>query len=83
MDALAFLEKHGKEVATEVAEAAGTNWQYFSQIAYGHRRPSVDLAHKLVNASAEIVRRKDERLDLVSLLPSRVPAALQPKASAA
>lgn len=51
MDAKAFLEKFGTEEATRVAVAAGTNYQYFSQIAYGHRRPSVPLADRLVAAS--------------------------------
>lgn len=68
MDALSFLEKHGKEKATKVAEAAGTNYPYFNQIAYGHRRPSVDLAVELVAQSAEFIANAEERLDLLSLL---------------
>lgn len=75
MDASAFLEKHGKEVAERVAKRAGTNWAYFSQIAHGHRRPSADLAQLLVLASEEEVSKPRERLDFVSLL--------QPKAKAA
>ena len=51
MDAKTFLAKFGTEEATRVALAAGTNYQYFSQIAYGHRRPSVGLADRLVTAS--------------------------------
>lgn len=74
MDALAFIEKHGKEVAAAVAEAAGTNWAYFSQIAHGHRRPSVDLAEKLVTASAARFPRKDDQLDFMLLLKSRAAA---------
>lgn len=68
MDALAFVEKHGKEAATAIAEAAGTNWAYFSQIAHGHRRPSVTLAEKLVSASAERFPRLEDQLDFVQLL---------------
>lgn len=71
MNALDFLEKHGKDVATKVAERAGTNWAYFSQIAHGHRRPSVDLARELVSASEREIKSPDERLDLASLLPSK------------
>lgn len=71
MDALAFLEKHGKDVAEQVAEAAGTKYVYFSQIAYGHRRPSVDLAHQLVSASARLIPSPEERLDFESLLAPR------------
>jgi hypothetical protein len=51
MDAKAFLDTHGREEATRIARDAGTNYAYFSQIAYGHRRPSVDLAERLVKAS--------------------------------
>jgi hypothetical protein len=68
MDALSFLEKHGKQVATQVAERAATNYPYFSQIAYGHRRPSVDMAERLVAASAEVVDDPLAQLDLVSLV---------------
>lgn len=68
MDALTFLEKHGKDVATRVAERAGSKYAYFSQIAYGHRRPSVTMAEKLVSASAEEIADPLEQLDLVSLI---------------
>ena len=61
MNAKQFIEHFGIEEAKKVAEKAGTNYPYFSQIAYGHRRPSVDLAKRLVVAS-------DERLDLLALL---------------
>lgn len=50
---------------------AGTNWPYFSQIAYGHRRPSVDLAGELVVASEKLIANPDDRLDLVSLLSAK------------
>jgi hypothetical protein len=71
MDAYSFYQKHGREVAIEVADLAGTNIEYFSQIIHGHRRASVDLAHKLVEASAEVIRKPSERLDLLSLLQPR------------
>ena len=51
MDALTFLKTAGKAEAERVARAAGSNYVYFSQIAYGHRRPSPDLARKLSEAS--------------------------------
>ncbi|WP_011298532.1 transcriptional regulator [Cupriavidus necator] len=51
MDAKTFIEKFGTDEATRVAVAAGTNYSYFSQIAHGHRRPSVQLADRLVEAS--------------------------------
>lgn len=78
MDALSFLEKHGKEVAERVAKAAGTNYAYFSQIAYGHRRPSPDLARELVDASAEAAPNTEDQLDFDSLLPRKQ----QPQAAA-
>lgn len=61
MDAKSFIDKHGTARAKKVAEAAGTNYAYFSQIAYGHRRPSVDLAEALVSESGG-------ELDLIALL---------------
>lgn len=74
MDAKSFLDKHGKDAAERVAIRAGTNYAYFSQIAHGHRRPSVGLAQKLVEASAHEVRKEHDRLDFVSLLAPRVAA---------
>jgi hypothetical protein len=71
MDAKAFLDKHGKEVAERVAIRARTNWAYFSQIAYGHRRPSPDLAHDLVAASADEFPDAEDQLDFEALLPPK------------
>lgn len=68
MDAHAFLEKHGRRTAEKVAKAAGTNYAYFNQIAYGHRRPSPELARKLVKASERVVPEEAARLDLEGLL---------------
>ncbi|MCG8476130.1 MAG: hypothetical protein MI784_11735 [Cytophagales bacterium] len=65
MDAKSFLDTYGKEEAARVAEAAGTNYAYFNQIIYGHRRPSVELAEKLVDAS-------EGRLDFVLLIKSKL-----------
>ena len=75
MDALSFLEKHGKTVVERVAIAAGTNYAYYSQLAYGHRRPSVDLAEKLVEASTAEIPDPPDRLDLLGLLQRRERAA--------
>ena len=65
MDAKSFIDTFGREEAKRVAEDAGTSYPYFSQIAYGHRRPSVDLANRLVDSSGG-------RLDFVSLLQKPV-----------
>lgn len=64
MDAKTFLDTHGEDRSRQVAEGAGTKLGYFKQIAYGHRRPSPDLAERLVTSS-------EGELDFVSLLKSR------------
>lgn len=64
MDAKTFLDEFGVDEARVICDKAGTNYAYFSQIAHGHRRPSVELAEKLVEASKE-------RLDFVSLMQSK------------
>lgn len=74
MDALQFLRHEGSAEATRVAERAGTNFAYFRQIAHGHRRPSVDLAQRLVEAS-------DHRLEFTALLLAKRPGHSQPRAS--
>ena len=63
MDAKTFIKVHGRERAKQVAEAAGTSFEYFGQMASGRRRPSVKLAQKLVDAS-------NGELDFVALLTS-------------
>jgi hypothetical protein len=68
MNAKQFLDLYGKGRTREVAEKAGTIYPYFLQIATGKRRPSVELAKKLVEAS-------DHKLDFVSLLSSKTEAA--------
>ena len=67
MNAKQFLELRGKDRAREVAEKAGTIYPYFLQMASGKRRPSVELAKKLVAAS-------NHEIDFVSLLESKTPA---------
>lgn len=46
-----FLDQYGKPEAERVAKAARTNYAYFSQIAYGHRRASSALARRLAQES--------------------------------
>lgn len=38
-----------------VCSRAGTKISYFEQIAYGHRRPSYELAKKLSEASGDVM----------------------------
>ena len=68
MNAHDFLDKHGKETAERVAKEAGSNYAYFSQIAHGHRRPSPELAQRLVAASEKLIAAPAERLDFAALL---------------
>jgi hypothetical protein len=68
MDAQTFKDKFGIAECEAVAAAAKTNYAYFHQIATGHRRPSVELAQALVEASGG-------RLDLVALLTAKTAVA--------
>lgn len=63
MDAKTFIDEFGRDEAKRIAECAGTTIEYFSQIAHGHRRPSVKLAKRLVISSAN-------RLSFLALLDS-------------
>lgn len=47
MDALEYLKTHGEPHCEAMALRAKTSLGYFKQIAYRHRRPSVDLARAL------------------------------------
>lgn len=64
MNAKTYLETHGRDAAEKLAIAAGTKLSYFVQFASGHRRPSADLAHRLVEKS-------HGALDFQSLLPAK------------
>jgi hypothetical protein len=69
MNAREFLQEFGSTEAEKVAIAAGSNLAYFSQLACGARRPSFELAEKLVTASdgrldvLALMREKDKRLE--------------------
>ena len=64
MNAREYLEIYGKAGAEKVAKKAGSNLAYFMQIARGIRRPSVNLAERLVKASGG-------KLDFVELLKNK------------
>ena len=64
MDAKTFHDTYGRERCEQVAKAAKSKLGYFLQIAYGHRRPSPDLAQRLVKASGN-------KLDFVALLTQK------------
>lgn len=64
MNAREFLDRFGRDEAERIARAAGTNLPYFEQLACCARRPSIDLADRLVEAS-------DGRLDTLALLRAK------------
>ncbi len=63
MNAMDFISEVGIPEAGAVAERAGTTYNYFYQIACGHRNASVMLAQRLVRASGF-------KLDLLPLMQS-------------
>lgn len=64
MNTREFIDLYGAAEAERVAQKAGSNLSYFKQLASRHRRPSVKLAQRLVEAS-------DGKLDFVSLLTAK------------
>lgn len=68
MNAREFLDEFGSSAAERVAVAAGTNLPYFEQLACGARRPSFELAERLVAAS-------DGKLDVLALLRAKAERA--------
>jgi hypothetical protein len=66
MDARSFRDSVPLAVLRRVVERAGTTVNYFDQLACGSRRPSPDLAMRLVEASRAYSKRA--RLDLQALL---------------
>jgi hypothetical protein len=51
MDAMSFWKKSGIEKTRDVCFLAGTTYEHFKHIAHKRRRPSVELAHRLIKAS--------------------------------
>lgn len=74
LSAREFLDKYGADEADRVCRAAGTNLPYFRQVAGGFRRPSVDLAEKLVAESGG-------RMGLLRLLQYKRPVAPEARAA--
>lgn len=64
MNPYKFFKTKEKEEVARVAKGAGTTFEYFQQIAHGHRRPSYGLAKRLVGAS-------NGELDLTGLLEAK------------
>ena len=64
MDAGTYIKNVGEIAAETACKQAGTKLVYLKQIASGHRRPSPELAKKLVKASGN-------QLDFEALLFAR------------
>lgn len=64
MNAREFLECHSRQQLEAFCAKAGTNRAYFSQIAYGHRRPSPEMCRRLEAASGYALSRAELRPDI-------------------
>lgn len=78
MDARTYLDTHkdagAQALIARVRELGGEcSLGYFRQIAYGYRRPKVELAELLVAASKDvaIAQGHQDELDVMSLLKAR------------
>lgn len=63
MKAREFWDAVGTEKAKLVIEKAGTEWSYWKHIAANRKRPGVDLARRLVQASRELTPGHELTLD--------------------
>jgi len=50
-----YFKKHERSHVSKVAEAAGTNFAYFEQLARGYRSPSLKLAKRLARETGGVV----------------------------
>lgn len=59
-----LLKIEGREKIKELCAVCGTNYAYYKHMAAGRRRPSIDLARRMIEAS-------NERLTLKDLIPNQ------------
>lgn len=64
MNAREYHDTHDKADLAELCAAAGTNYAYWRQIAYGHRKPSWALARRLEDASGGLITARELRPDI-------------------
>lgn len=69
MDAKTFYLNTPKDELERVVKAAGIKMAYFRQIAYGHRKPSPEVTHKLVRFSGGAMTVEKLRPDFFGDLP--------------
>lgn len=68
MNAREYHDTHDKAALEELCAAAGTNYAYWRQIAYGHRKPSWKMAQRLAKASKWEMTVLDLRPDIYHLM---------------
>jgi hypothetical protein len=51
MDLMQYWKEHGKTKAEEMCREVGTSYEYFKHICNKRKRPSVDMARKMVSFS--------------------------------
>jgi hypothetical protein len=71
MDVKTYLKETDRALAEAVAARAGTTYDYLIQLAGQHRKPSPDLARKLVKASRGKLTLGELRPDLWSDSPGK------------
>lgn len=56
MDLFQYREKHGEEGIQKLASAADTQVSYLDHLVFYRKRPSADLAHRLIKASGNSLK---------------------------
>jgi len=51
MDAMTYWKAHGRETVMQLCDKVGTTYNYWKHIANRRKRPSVDLARRMVEES--------------------------------
>ncbi len=59
----AYWNRLGPQQRAALAVQAGTSKAYLSQIAFGHRRPSAAMCHKILAATGSTISVRDLRPD--------------------
>lgn len=62
-------QKNSRILIDELAHRCGTNRAYLSQIAYGHRRPSPQMALRIEKETGGDVRREELLPELFASFP--------------
>ncbi len=59
MNIKTFIKSTPRNERQRIAALAGTTDAYFSQLAGGHRKPSIKLAKKIEIASGNLITRQE------------------------